>query len=642
MVTTENYGSWNSPITSDSIVESTVRLLDVQFDGDSIYWLESRPQESGRSVIVRKDPNSEPQDLAAPPWNTRTRVHEYGGGAFLVDSGEVYGSNFSDQQLYRYAPQTEPVPITKPGPFRYADACMDRERNRLICIRESHENPEAEARNAVVSVALDGSGAVEVLAEGYDFFSSPCINPQGTELVWLSWDHPNMPWDGTTLWKASIQKDGSLGPKKQVAGGMDESIFQPQWSPEGVLYFISDKSGWWNLYRFGGEVHQVLARDAEFGAPQWVFGMSTYAFISEKTIACTYFDGKGWQLATVDTEQGSLTDLKTEYSVIRQLRAQGSKLAFVGASPSRMPEILTFDLETGQASVLKQTTAMQMDTGYLSIPEAISFPTEDGEEAHAYLYRPKNKDYQGPENEHPPLVVFSHGGPTGATSPELNLGKQFWTSRGFAILDVNYGGSTGYGRSYRERLRGQWGIVDVNDCSAGAMFLVEKGEVDPNRLAIRGGSAGGYTTLAALAFKDVFHAGASYFGVSDPEALAKDTHKFESRYLDGLIGPYPEAKDLYTERAPIHAIDQLNCPIVFFQGLEDKVVPPNQAEMMVDALREKGLPVAYVPYEGEQHGFRNAKNIKHSLDAELYFYAQVMRFSSIPDEGRIQIENLDV
>ncbi|HIC94777.1 MAG TPA: S9 family peptidase, partial [Anaerolineae bacterium] len=464
----------------------------------------------------------------------------------------------------------------------------------------------------------------------------------GTRLAWLTWNHPNMPWDGTELWVAKLRADGSLGRAGRVAGGPRESIFQPEWSPDGILHFVSDRTGWWNLYRWrDGRVEPLTEMEAEFGRPQWVFGMSTYAFESAGRIICAYTRQGTWHLASLDTATRRLEPIETPYTEIAYVRAAPGRAVFLAGSPTEPASIVQLDLATGRIEVLRRSSETAIDPGYLSSPQAIEFPTEGGLTAYAFFYPPRNRDYVAPPDERPPLLVMSHGGPTSAASTTLNLEIQYWTSRGIAVLDVNYGGSTGYGRAYRERLEGRWGIVDVDDCVNGARYLVERGLVDGQRLAIRGGSAGGYTTLCALTFRDVFKAGASYFGVSDLEALTKETHKFESHYLDRLVGPYPERRDLYRDRSPIHFAHRLSCPVIFFQGLEDKVVPPSQAELMVQALRAKGLPVAYVTFEGEQHGLRRAESIKRALDAELYFYARIFGFEPADPVEPVPIENLD-
>jgi dipeptidyl aminopeptidase/acylaminoacyl peptidase len=636
------YGSWKSPISSDLIVSGSIGLSEIMLDGEDIYWTESRPAEEGRNVIVRRAPDGGISDVTPPPFNARTRVHEYGGGAYTVADGVVYFSNFADQRLYRQKIGSPPEPLTPESELRYADAVVDRRRHRIVCVREAHRKSGSSAVNTVVSIDLAGGGEGEVIVEGNDFYSSPRLSPDGNHLAWLAWDHPNMPWDGTELWVASLNKDGSLRDRRRVAGGVDESIFQPEWSPDGTLYFVSDRTGWWNLRRLVGEerIEPLTEMAVEFGSAQWVFGLSTYAFESENRIICAYNQKGIWKLASLSTETRKLEAIETSYTDIYSVRAAKGRAVFCAGSPTEPTSIVLLDLAARRLDVLRRSSNLEIDAGYLSIPEAIEFPTIDGQTAHAFFYAPKNRDYTQPEGELPPLLVISHGGPTSTATTSMKLSIQYWASHGIGVLDVNYGGSSGYGRAYRERLNGQWGIVDIDDCVNGARYLVERGLADNERLIIRGGSAGGYTTLAALTFRDVFKSGASYYGVSDLEALTKDTHKFESRYLDSLIGPYPQRQDLYRERSPIHFTERLSCPMIIFQGLEDKVVPPNQAEMMFDAVRAKGLPVAYVPFEGEQHGFRRAANIKRALDAEHYFYSKVFNFELAEAVEPVAIENL--
>ena len=642
------YGSWKSPITADLIVAGTIGLGQIVLDGENVYWSEGRPAEGGRSVIVRRTPDSKTTDVTPSPFNVRTRVHEYGGGAFAIKDGTVYFSNFADQRLYKQTPSGEPQPLTPVADLRYADAVVDLQRERIICVQEDHTKGDREPANSLVSISLNNDEDIQVLASGCDFYASPRLSPDRSQLAWISWNHPNMPWDSTQLWVAPINPDGSLGEAECVAGGADKSIFQPEWSPDGVLYFVSDRSGWWNLYRWLppmpegglGGVEPLCPMDAEFGLPQWVFGMSTYGFESANRIICTYTKKGSWQLASLDLQTKQLEVIETPYTDISSLQVASGRAVFIAGSATEPTAIVQMDLATQQIEVLRRSSQLKIEPGYLSTPQEIPFPTENGLIAYAFFYPPQNQDYTPPKGEKPPLLVKSHGGPTASVSSTFNLKIQYWTSRGFGFLDVNYGGSTGYGREYRQRLNQQWGIVDVDDCANAAKYLAEQGLVDSERLAIAGGSAGGYTTLCALTFRDVFKAGASHYGVSDLEALATDTHKFESRYLDGLIGPYPERKDLYEARSPIHFTDQLSCPAIFFQGLEDKIVPPNQAEMMVAALKAKGLPVAYVAFEGEQHGFRRAENIKRALDGEFYFYSRVFGFEPSETIEPVAIENL--
>lgn len=637
------YGSWKSPITSDLIVSGSVKLSQPLIDGPDIYWIEMRPTEGGRSAIVKRDALGVVTDVTPPPFNARTRVHEYGGGDYAVGQGAVYFSNFSDQRLYVRRGVGPPEAITPAADVRYADAVVDKTRGRLICVREDHTVAGREAVNTLARVRLEGNETPgEVLVSGNDFYSSPRLSPDGCTLAWLTWNHPNMPWDGCELWTGQFDDDGLLATSTRVAGGSNESIFQPEWSPDGVLYFVSDRSGWWNLHRFAsdGTIEPLCEMQAEFGMPQWGFGMSTYAFESAERIICAYIEHGLSRLALIDTRTKEFEPVDSSYTDIGFVRASPGWAVMRAGSPTEAASIVKLDLKTRAFEVLRRSHSLELDLAQLSSPRAVEFPTADGQTAFGFFYPPTNRDYSGPEGERPPLLVESHGGPTAAATTALSLGIQYWTSRGIAVLDVNYGGSSGYGRAYRERLKDKWGIVDVDDCANGARYLVGQGEVDGDRLMITGGSAGGYTTLCALTFRDTFNAGASHYGVSDAEALAKETHKFESRYLDGLMGPYPERRDIYLARSPINFTDQLSCPVIFFQGLEDKVVPPNQAETMVDALRSKGIPVAYLPFKGEQHGFRQAKNIKRALDGELYFYSRVFGFELAEPVEPVEIDNL--
>ena len=642
------YGSWRSPITAASIAAGGVSLAFPDIVDGDVYWLEGKPLEGGRVVLVRQAADGARQELTPKPLSVRTRAHEYGGGACLISGHTVFFSNYADQRLYRQDPGEEPRPITPapsiPSGMRYADACLTPDGQLLLCVRERHESEGPEATNELIAMAADGSGEARVIAEGHDFYSSPRINPDGHQLAWLVWDHPRMPWDGSELWVGDLASDGSISNARRVAGGERESIFQPEWSPAGELHFVSDRTGWWNLYREHDDNVEALAPMAgEFGTPQWIFGMSTYAFLADGRIACIVSQDGIDRLAYV--QPGEPTQLQsadlpyTAYT--RRLRASGNTLVFIAASPTEAAAVIRLDTSSGERETLRRSLDQDIDPKYISPPRSISFPTESGKAVgHALYYPPANADFVGPAGQLPPLIVESHGGPTAMTQAQLNLDIQYWTSRGFGVVDVNYGGSSGFGRAYRERLNGRWGIVDTEDCINAARYLAEQGEVDGERLAIRGGSAGGYTTLCALVFHDDFAAGASYYGVADCEALATDTHKFESRYLDGLIGPYPEAREVYRARSPIHFADQLSCPVILFQGLEDRVVPPSQAERMVDALRAKDLPFAYLAFEGEQHGFRKAETIQRTLEAELYFYSRVFRFPLAEEIEPVEIENL--
>jgi dipeptidyl aminopeptidase/acylaminoacyl peptidase len=639
------YGSWKSPITSDLIVSATVGLGQIALDGEDVYWVELRPSEGGRNCVVRRAPGGAISDVTPEGFNARTRVHEYGGGDFAVRDGVIYFSNFADQRIYRQRTETAPQAITPEGKFRYSDPFIDPRRERLLAVREDHTAEGREAVNTIVSLGLDGEGNDEggrVLVSGSDFYSTPRLSPDGSRLAWLSWNHPNLPWDGCELWVGELDEAGALTSKRSVAGGADESIFQPEWSPTGVLYFVSDRSNWWNIYRLGEDdaAEAMCEMDAEFATPQWVFAMSTYAFVSDETIVCAYNERGNWSLATLDTRSKKLGRIELPYTELSYVRADARRVLFRAGSPTRRLAIVELDLETRETQILRRASEVELDEGYLSAPSAVEFPTESGRTAHAFFYPPRTRDFDAPEGERPPLLVKCHGGPTAATTTTLRLETQYWTSRGIAVLDVNYGGSTGYGREYRQRLNGEWGVVDVDDCVNGAKYLIERGEVDGERCVITGGSAGGFTTLNALTFRDTFKAGASHFGISDLTVFVGDTHKFESRYLERLVGPYPARAEVYRERSSINFTDRLSCPVIFFQGLEDKIVPPNQAELMVEALRWKKLPVAYVAFEGEQHGFRKAENIKRALEGELYFYSRVFGFPLADAVEPVEIENL--
>ena len=643
MANTTGYGSWRSPITSESIVSSSIRLGAVRLDGPDIYWSELRPKENGRQLVVRYGPDDEigtASDITPAPFSVRSRVHEYGGGAYVVHRGAVFFSNFADQLLYRQDAGAEPVAITPEvspaAGLRYADAVVDARRERLICVVEDHRQG-GEAVNAIATVPIEG-GSPRILVSGNDFYSSPRLSPDGTQLAWITWNHPQMPWDGTELWMAYVGDDGSLSRPRKLTGNVKESVCQPQWSPGGSLHFISDATGWWNLYRWEGErAEPLFPMEAEFAGPQWNFGQSSYGFEDNTTIICTYIYEGIRRLARFDTRARSMDEIEMPYCGIGSLQVGEGIAVFLAASTDKPSALVRMNLDTLVMTELRKSSSVSIDPGYLSKPEVISFPTTGGFNAYGIYYRPQNKDYEPLVTERPPLLVKSHGGPTAAASAAFNPSIQYWTSRGIAVLDVNYGGSTGYGRAYRNRLQGAWGIVDIDDCVNGALYLVEKGKADEARLAIDGGSAGGYTTLGALTFRDVFKAGASYYGVSDMSSLAAETHKFESRYLDSLVGPYPEKKAVYEARSPINAVDQLSCPIIFLQGSEDKIVPPNQAEVMVAALKQKGIPVAYLLFEGEQHGFRKAENIKRALDAELSFYSQIFGFELADEIEPVEI-----
>jgi dipeptidyl aminopeptidase/acylaminoacyl peptidase len=645
MTITAPFGSWKSPITSALLTSSGIGFSELQFAEENVYWLESRPDEAGRIAIVRCSPVGPPQDAVPADFNARTRAHEYGGGAYFLHGSVIFFSNFKDQRLYRQEKGGKPEPITpeppQPGSLRYADGRVTPDGKTIVCVRERHVSGQ-EAINEIVALPADGSSEPQVILSGYDFYSFPRIDPDGRRLAWTCWRHPQMPWDGTELWVGDLSPDGQVSNPRRVAGSPTESIFQPEWAPDGSLFFISDRGGWWNLYaERSGKVVPIFETDAEIGVPQWLFGYSRYAFLSKGRVACIV-DRNGFEhVVVLDPRTANHETPALPYSVYGSIRSDGQDtLFFAAASGTRAAEVASLNLKNNSLQVLKRSLEIAIDSDYLSEPEAIEFPTSNGLTAFALFYPPKAKHCAAPAGERPPLLVISHGGPTSATTSALRLSVQYWTSRGFAVVDVNYGGSTGYGRAYRERLKGNWGIVDVEDCINAARFLEKRGNVDGKRMAIRGGSAGGYTTLCALVFHDVFAAGASYYGVADLETLARDTHKFESRYEESMVGPYPQAAEIYRQRSPVHFADRLSCPVILLQGLEDRVVPPSQAETMIDALRSKNLPFAYVAFPTEGHGFREAANIRRSIEAELYFYSKIFGFAPADAVDPVKIENM--
>jgi dipeptidyl aminopeptidase/acylaminoacyl peptidase len=593
-------------------------------DAGCPYWLESRPAEQGRMTLLRKRGESA-EELLSAPFSVRTRVHEYGGGAFAVAGGVVIFCNDSDQQLYRLDTRSPrpwtAQPITRSPELRFADLQIDLRRGRVVCVVE-RARPDSEPEGFIAEVGI-ASGEVKPLVRGADFYAFPRLDSQGRRLAFLSWNHPAMPWDACELWVAEVRTDGGLDSPARVAGGPCESVFQPAWSPSGALHFVSDRSGYSNIYRLteAGTVECLCQKDAEFAAPLWVFGLSTFDWLDDGTMICVYQRHGFWRLARL--KEGSLETVATDLTELGMVFAAGRRAFFVGGSADQASALWAFDGE--MAEVVHRPAGLAPMRELISNPQAIDFSTSEGATAHGLLYPPTNPDYQPLPGEKPPLIVISHGGPTGSASTALNPTIQFWTSRGFAVVDVNYRGSTGYGRAYRKLLDGNWGVYDVEDCVAGARALAAQGLVDGKRMAIRGSSAGGLTVLCALAFHDVFAVGASYYGVCDLLGLATDTHKFESHYLDSLVGPYPERADLYRARSPVHAADRISCPVIFFQGGQDRVVPPAQAEAMAKALRERGLEAPLLLFPEEQHGFRRKETVVAALGAEVAFYRRVLR-----------------
>ena len=638
---TARYGAWPSPIGASDVAVAGIRLsgpTTVHTDsGDEVWWAEARPTEGGRTVIVRRDAAGAVSDVLPAGWNTRTRVHEYGGTAWLpLPGGALVFADWSDQRVYRLDPgSTAPTPLT-PEPaeaagLRYADPVLAPGGEEIWWVREAHD--QGTIRRHIVAVPVSGAAAadpaaVREIAGGSDFLAFPRPAPDGRRLAWIAWDHPRMPWDGTELRVGELGPDGTVTSVATVLGGPDESVLQPEWADADTLYAVSDRSGWWNLYRLpagGGEPEPLCPRAEEFGHPLWQLGMTTYAVLADGRLVVRHGTDT-LALGVLDPATGELTDLDLPYTLFGSVDVDGDTVLTTAASPVEPPEVVAIDLPTAAVTVLRRSMAEPPDPAYLPQPRSIVVAGPGERDVHAHVYPPSSPDAVAPDGELPPYVVFVHGGPTSHSPAILDLEKAYFTSRGIGVIDVNYGGSTGYGRAYRERLRREWGIVDVEDCVAAVQALVRDGLADGERLGIRGGSAGGWTTLAALTTTDAFAAGASYYGVAELIAFTADTHDFESRYIDGLVGTLPEDRDVYVERAPLSHVDQLSCPVLLLQGLEDKVVPPSQAELFAAALEKKGIPHAYLPFAGEQHGFRKQETVIAALQAELSFYGQVFGF----------------
>jgi dipeptidyl aminopeptidase/acylaminoacyl peptidase len=638
------YGSWRSPISAASLAQAAVGVADPRGVGGRLYWLESRPDEGGRMVLMTGGPTGA-RTLTPEGFSVRTRVHEYGGAPYCVTGDKVYFSNFADQRLYLQtlnddAMDRDPTAVTPPG-RRYADL-VARPGGGLIGVREDHTDP-ADVRNSVVALSGNAGDAGLVLFGASDFVAYPRVSPDGRRLAWMAWDHPNMPWDDTRLYVAELGPTG-LHDIRVVAGARGgESAMAPLWSPDGDLYFVSDRSGFWNLYRLGegGAPTAVAPREAEFASPLWGLGQSNYVVMDDRRVVARYSGAGGDHLVVIERDAVEAREIATPFSSFGALQSLGGdKVAMLAGSGLQTAAVVTVDIETGEIATVRRPSPVAVDSRYISVARSITFPGACGAPTHALYYPPTNGDFTAPLGEAPPLIVQVHGGPTGQASSSFSLANQFWTTRGFAVVDVDYGGSSGYGRAYRQRLNGKWGVVDVEDVIAAVTFLVERSLVDPERVAIHGGSAGGFTVLAALSRSDVFKAGASFYGVADLGALARDTHKFESRYLDTLVGPWPAARDVYEARSPLNHLDGFTAPLIIFQGADDPIVPPNQAHMILNALRARGRPVAYLEFAGESHGFRKAETLVAAKEAELYFYGKVFGMALAEDLPEVRIENL--
>ncbi len=642
------FGSWESMITTDMISNSIIALGEISIDNDNIYWSEMRPSENGRTLLMCLNNNGEAKELLPKQFNIRNKVHEYGGGSFTVNNGKLFFIDSKKHGIFKIQIDKKieniiPELIFEKDNMLFADFIYDDVNDCLFSVAED-QSGKGESKNMLVSITMDGQ--INIIASGADFYASPKLSPDKKHIMWIEWNHPNMPWDDTLLYQADIYYNGAaVINKKLIAGGDGSSVFQPEYSPNGDIFYVSDKSGFWNIYKISNEAiddnkitHYKF--EFEFGMPHWVFSMRCYDFIDRDNIIATYADAGDWRLAVLNLKTGQLTDINLPWCSFDSLYCHNNIAYFIGGQKHMSPQVVSLNLLDHNHIILQNSNSQHINMDDISIAEKIKFPTENGLFAYGYLYKPKNAEYTGIDSELPPLIIKSHGGPTGQAGCSFSAKIQYWTNRGFAVFDINYGGSTGFGREYRERLYDNWGITDVDDCVNGAKYLVNNDIVDGDRLIITGGSAGGYTTLSALAFRDIFKAGCSSYGIGDLISLAEDTHKFESRYLDKLIGKWPDDADIYRQRSPINKPDNLNCPIIFLQGEDDKVVPPNQAEMMVNILRDKKIPVAYLLFEGEGHGFRKAKNISHAIEAELSFYAQIFNFSPAGNIKKIQIDNL--
>lgn len=633
------YGSWASPLGADELSRGRVGIGDLRSVDGHLYWTESIPAAGGISGVFSTATSATGTRISPEGVNVRTRVHEYGGASFVVANGQLYYSNFTDQRLYVLGADGKATAITPAG-YRYADCVAAPGSTALICVREDHSDAKI-VRNSIVRIALPAGGAGEVLFGDSDFVAYPRLSPDGKRLAFISWNHPNMPWDGTELHVAELGKDG-LSKLTTVAGNANESVLEPQWDTDGTLYFISDRSGYWNLYASqGATVRAIWKRDAEFAGPLWQLGQANYVLLGNGRAVAKYSEQGIDKLVDIDLRHGKARVLELPYVEFYQLTKLDSRhIAALVGSIDAPPAVMRIDIEHPSATLIRSTGSTPLPKDSISIAKSIDYPTPNGEVAHALYYPPRNAGFVAPPGTLPPLLTFVHGGPTSQATPSFASRIQFWTSRGFAVVDVNHRGSSGYGRAFRRKLNGTWGVVDVEDSIAAVRYLVKIGAADPAHTAISGGSAGGYTVLNALSSSDVFKAGADYYGVSDITALAQDTHKFESRYLDSLIGPYPAARSVYESRSPLNHLDGFKVPLIVLQGADDPVVPPNQSEKIVDALRQRHVPVAYLLFPGESHGFRKPDNVTRALQAELSFYGQVFGFKPADALPPLTIEGL--
>ena len=634
------YGSWESSISIELVARSPHRWIGQLFaEGEKLYALRNYSEQGGRGAVARIHADGQSEDITRAPFYARTRVYEYGGACYVVKDDVVYFSNVPDDRLYRHVPDEEPVPITSEGVMRYADLIVDHKRNRVICIREEHRL-DGEPKHTIAAVNMSGDEYGTVLFDQSDFVAFPALSDDGTKLAWVAWNHPNMPFYSSSLWIADVKEDGSLANVQQVIPEQEESITDPRWSPDGILYFCTDRSNWWNLHRWkSGQIEHVCKAEAELGNPFWNIGLSMYRFLSPSEVVAAHNQMGRWHVILIDTESGDYEEIPIPYTYIIRMELADQNLYMVAASPTMPRSLIKLNLNTREVFHLESSVKYDISDEFISEGEHIVYPTENDLDAYAYYHRPQNPSYALKEGELPPLIVNVHGGPTGSTKNALDMAVQFYTSRGFAVLNINYGGSAGYGREYRNRLRGQWGVVDVEDAVNGAKYLVEQGLADPNRTIVRGGSAGGFTTFAALAFTDFFKAGSSLFGISDVEVFHKETHKYESHYCETLVGPYPERKDLYHERSAMSKADKISVPLIIFQGSEDKVVPPNQSQFVADALKQHDIPVVYIEFEGEGHGFRKFENIVTLGNSELAFFGKIFDFEPADELPDLEITN---